>query len=177
MKYVALLRGINVGGNNKVDMKLLKACFEEAGYRSVGTYINSGNVLFESDLLESGQLSRDIEDAIEKRFGLAIKVVVLDEKRLRYVADRVPLEWTHDSLEKRCEVLFLWPDIDKESVLDDIFQTEVDTLVYYPGVVVWRMDRQDYSKSGLHKLIGSAVYKQSTIRNINTVRKLVQLLD
>ena len=58
MKYVALLRGINVGGNNKVSMTELKTCLEEAGFENVSTYINSGNVLFESEANDAVKLAQ-----------------------------------------------------------------------------------------------------------------------
>lgn len=177
-QYVALLRGINVGGNNRVDMKQLKRLFEDLGYVNVRTYINSGNVVFavEKEGKDRRQLSHVIEGAIEKRFGLAVKVVVTSARVITDLNSGVPDSWTHDSVEKRCEVLFLWSDIDSEDVLDLIYSTEVDELVYYPGAVVWRMNRKDYNKSGLHKLIGTEVYKKSTMRNINTVRKLADML-
>lgn len=177
MKYIALLRGINVGGNNRVDMKQLKQLFEKMGYESVTTYINSGNIVFGSNEGDEMKLALDIEQAIDADFGFAVRVIVVSEQVLKHIATKVPPSWTHDSTDKRCEVLFLWPEIDSEQVLAKIESTEVDTLVYYPGAVVWRMDRRDYNRSGMHKLIGSEVYKKSTTRNINTVRKLVELLD
>ncbi len=73
--HVALLRGINVGGRNKITMADLRATFEARGYRGVATYIQSGNVLFESDA-GSAPLEDDIEALLEVRFGTTITVVV-----------------------------------------------------------------------------------------------------
>src|SRR5919202_588942 len=78
VRYVALLRGINVGGKTLINMKDLKACVEQVGFEDVTTYIASGNVLFESGERDAAKLEVKIEDAIEKRFRLPVKVVVLD---------------------------------------------------------------------------------------------------
>src|SRR5690606_33240990 len=137
MKYAALLRGINVGGNNRIEMKRLKKVFEELGFSSVATYINSGNVVFSSTQVDHQSLVVVIEQAITAEFGFAVKVVVVSEEVIQTLDDKVPAEWTHDSLRKRCDVLFLWPDIDQADIINRIFSTEVDELVYYPGAVVW----------------------------------------
>ena len=90
MVYVALLRGINVGGKNKVGMKELKAAFEEAGMTSVRTYINSGNVIFSSGIRGRARLGTLLEEAIAQRFGLEIDVVLRDLKAMRAVVKAIP---------------------------------------------------------------------------------------
>ncbi|MDQ3501393.1 MAG: DUF1697 domain-containing protein, partial [Actinomycetota bacterium] len=76
MVYVALLRGINVGGKNKVEMKKLKATFEGAGMTDVTAYINSGNVVFKSTARKAAELEAKLEKAIERDFGFSIKVLL-----------------------------------------------------------------------------------------------------
>ena len=93
MIYVALMRGINVGGNNKVDMKKLKATFESIGFRNVVTYINS-----------------------------------------------------------------------------------VDNVRYVPGAILWNVEGENYSKSGMIKLVGTDLYRHMTIRNVNTFRRIHQIM-
>ena len=104
-RCVALIRGINVGGRNKVSMADLRGAFEDAGYRSVTTYIQSGNVLFESDR-PSGSLESDLETALERRLGIPLVVVVRSHRQLRNVVDKAPKGFgnpeTHHS-----DVLFL----------------------------------------------------------------------
>lgn len=177
MKYVALLRGVNVGGSNKIDMKQLKSLFEYLGMESVHTYINSGNVIFESKLDNDQSLSTLIEEAIYRKFGLPIKVLVVRGETVEGVVRAVPEDWTNDSQSTKCDVLFLWPEIDDESVLSRIDIRPVDEVHYVPGAIVWNVNRQDYGRSGMSSLIGSDVYRQSTVRNINTVRKLANLLQ
>ncbi len=81
MKFIALLRGINVGGKNKVAMAELKKCFEEAGFNNVMTYINSGNVIFESAQTDVSKLVRICEATVEKRFGFHVICSVIPPVR------------------------------------------------------------------------------------------------
>ncbi len=175
--YVALLRGINVGGNNKVEMIKLKALFETLGFSDVTTYINSGNVIFASDTKKPETLSATIERAFEKSFGFPIRTLIRDEKNVRAVAKAVPLTWSND-INQRTEVMFLWDEYAKRSTLKLITTNpDVDSLTYAAGAIIWHIsDRKHYSKSGLRKFIGTDVYRHMTARNINTVRKLVGLM-
>ncbi|MEZ4194988.1 MAG: DUF1697 domain-containing protein [Candidatus Paceibacterota bacterium] len=82
-KYVALLRGINVGGNNKVEMTKLKVCFESLGYNNVITYINSGNIIFETKKTDTKKLTEEIEKVIKDTFKLNIKVLLRDSLNIQ----------------------------------------------------------------------------------------------
>lgn len=173
IKYIALLRGINVGGNNKVEMKKLKATFEKLGFISVTTYINSGNVLFDSiDLPNVSQ----IEKAIKKDFGFEIKVLIRTQENIESLCDSIPEFWENNS-EMKTDVLFLWDEMDRQETIDLITQNpQIDTLVYHPGAIIWHIKKANYNQSGMHKLVGTRVYKSMTVRNVNTMRKLVELM-
>ena len=82
-RYVALLRGINVGGKNKIPMAELKKGFEELGFEEVKTYLNSGNVIFSSDKEDVEKLKKQIETMINEQFGFEIPVFVIPQERLR----------------------------------------------------------------------------------------------
>jgi uncharacterized protein (DUF1697 family) len=177
MVYVALLRGINVGGVNKVGMKQLKAVFEEAGMTSVGTYINSGNVIFSTKLRSRARLVKLLEEAIAERFGFPVKVLVRDIDNVRAVVKAISPKWTNDQ-QMKCDVMFLWEDVDSPSVLDRLtFKPEIEDVRYVSGAVIWRIDRKNQTKSGMVKLVGTPLYKQMTIRNCNTARKLLELME
>ena len=90
MTYVALLRGINVGGNRKVDMKRLKVTFESCGFADVRTYINSGNVVFCSDSTDPRALVETLEAAIESEFGFPVKVLLRDAESIRAIVEALP---------------------------------------------------------------------------------------
>ena len=175
MKYVALLRGINVGGNNKVPMAALREMVSRIGGEDVRTYINSGNVIFEHSGRSSAAVAKLIEDEIATDLGLDIRVLVFTAAELNRIAEAIPESWTNDD-KVRTDVIFLWSEIDKPSLLDELAIREgVDEVTHVPGAILWRIDRENRHKSWLSKLIGTPPYRSMTIRNANTVRKLAEL--
>ena len=175
MIYAALLRGINVGGHNKVNMKELKEAFEQAGMSSVKTYINSGNIVFQ-DSREKEQVTILLEQAILEWFGLRIRVLVYSFDEYSRIAQAVPSEWANDK-QLKSDVLFLWQQIDQESVMEQLpLKPDIDQAIYVPGAILWSVDREQTSRSGMAKIVGTALYKQVTIRNVNTVRKIYELM-
>jgi uncharacterized protein (DUF1697 family) len=176
MRYVALLRGINVGGKSTVSMSRLKSSFEELGLDNVKTYINSGNVLFETRASDRKRLVRKIETAIEKQFKLPVRVTLRTPQEIARVVKAVPKAWATDK-KMRCDVMFLWPEVDKRAVLKQVpTQPKIEDLKYTKGALIWRIDRKNAGKSRVGRMIGSDLYKSLSIRNINTVRKLDELL-
>ena len=177
MVYVALLRGINVGGKNKVGMNEPKAAFEEAGMDSVRTYINSGNVIFSSGVRGRARLGGLLEKAIDQRFGSEIDVVLRDLKAMRAVVNAIPAHWRNDESMK-CDVMFLQGDVARASILKKLLiKPDLEDVRYASGAIIWRVDRKDVTRSGMMKLVGTPLYKQMTIRNCNTARKLLELMD
>lgn len=177
MKYVALLRGINVGGNNKISMSELKQCFERLGFKQVSTYINSGNIIFETHLKKESVIVEKIEKSIIQTFGFPVRVVVRNRKNIEMIAGAIPEEWKNDT-EQKTDILFLWDThATQKSLLLIKSRAGVDNLMYVEGVIVWNVNRENYSKSGMHDFIGTPFYKNMTARNVNTVRKLVALMQ
>jgi uncharacterized protein (DUF1697 family) len=119
MLYVALLRGINVGGNRKVDMKQLKGTFQRAGLDEVRTYINSGNVIFRSDSMKPGQLKEMLESAIKADFGFEVKVLLRDAGSIQAMVRELPNTWANDDTAK-CDVMFLGEEVDGSKVLEQL---------------------------------------------------------
>lgn len=177
MVYIALLRGINVGGKNKIDMKLLKQTFEKAGMYNVVTYINTGNIIFSSKGPSKNELSCIMEEAIHNDFGLQIKVVVRSVDEVRAIINAIPDTWRNDK-DMKSDVMFLWDEIDDESVLKNlVIKPTIDTVKYVPGAILWSVDKKNVTKSGMTKIIGSKIYKQVTVRNVNTTRKIYELMQ
>lgn len=174
MVYVALLRGINVGGNSKVEMKKLKAVFEKLGFENVSTYINSGNVIFGTTKKENSLVS-EIEKALKKEFGFEIRVVVRNAKNIASLCKDIPKNYQNDAKQKT-DILFLWDEYDNKKSLDLIKATDVDNLSYADGAIVWNVEKAKLNKSGMKKFIGTTIYKNMTARNVNTVRKLAELM-
>lgn len=176
MVYVALLRGINVGGNNKIDMKLLKQSFEQVGMNNVVTYINSGNIIFTYNSRSKEKIAHILEMSILETFGLQIKVLVLDLNDMKRIMSSLPESWTNDD-KMKSDVLFLWDDINNESVLDKlVIKPDIDTVIYVSGAILWSVSKQNVTRSGMTKIIGSATYRQMTVRNVNTTRKIYELM-
>ena len=175
MVYVALLRGINVGGTNKVDMKKLSSTFELLGFTNVVTYINSGNIVFEDFSRRQEQLIYKIENAIKQDFQLEIKVLVRNIDQIEAICRELPATWLKNE-KMRTDVLFLWEEFDRPEIVTDLKIHAVDHVKYSPGALLWNVESEDYSKSGMLKLMGTKLYKHMTIRNVNTVRKLHQLM-
>jgi uncharacterized protein (DUF1697 family) len=175
--HVALLRGINVGGNNTVEMSKLKKIFMSLGYENVSTHINTGNIIFTTKEKDTKVIVDTVEKALKKNFKFAIRCVVRNSKNIEKVCKAIPKEWGNDT-EQKTDVLFLWEAFDTKKSLNLIVQNKtVGTLKYVAGAIVWNVKRRDYKKSGMNKFIGSEVYKHMTARNVNTVRKLREMMS
>lgn len=174
MVYVALLRGINVGGNNKIAMQQLRVAFEQVGMQSVTTYINSGNVIFVDTSHQPKELVKKLEAIIEKTFGFAIKVLVRDINNIQAIVNALPELWKNDSTMK-CDVMFLWEAVANPTVIKQLtIKPEIDNVRYVAGALIWGVDRKNVTRSGIMKLVGTDLYRHMTIRNCNTARKLLE---
>ncbi len=178
MLFVALLRGINVGGNNKVEMSKLKLSFEELGFSKVKTYINSGNVIFESlDEKDLATITSRLEKKIEEDFGFFIKVLVCGFDLIKKIVKKLPDDW-HNNEAMKCDVMFLWEEIDNQNLVAELpIKKDIDEVIYTKGAILWSIKRENLAKSGIMKLVGTKLYKQMTIRNANTVRKLFSIMS
>jgi len=171
MQYIALLRGINVGGNRKVEMKQLKALYESLGYTKVSTYINSGNVFFTS-LKKSEVLLKEITLAQKKKFGFDIPTLVKTQKEMQKIAVSIPKDWQNNDQQKT-DVAYLFQAIDTKKIIDDLpIKKEFLTIKYVKGALIWNIKRVNYYKSHLNKLVSHKLYKLMTLRNVNTARFL-----
>ncbi len=141
------------------------------GLDAVRTYINTGNVIFTAGTNTDSDLVSSLERAIAAEFDLDLKVLLRGIDSMLEIERTLPDDWTNDS-DTKTDVMFLWEEVDEPGVLDRLtIQEGVDDVVYVPGAVLWRVDRVHYSRSEQTKL-----YKSMTVRNCNTVRKLVELM-
>lgn len=175
MNYVALLRGINVGGNSKVSMIKLKEVFESYGFLNVKTYINSGNVIFESSKKKAIELENDIEGLLEKTF-FPIVVVVISEEDLNKVIAEAPKSWKTDEDLRKYVGFMKSPSKPEDVVKEAQLKEGIDFLDTGPGVIYMTTKMEGITKSNFSKLAAKKIYKQMTIRNINTALKLSELL-
>ncbi|HET8527366.1 MAG TPA: DUF1697 domain-containing protein [Gaiellaceae bacterium] len=173
--YVALLRGINVGGNSLIRMAELRECVAALGHDDVRTYIASGNVLFRSGERSAAKLDAQLERAIEERFGFPVRVVVRSAAEVARIVERVPARW-RSSPELRVSVWFLLRDARARALSSRLTPKEgVDEVVAAPGAVIWAVRRDALTRTGI-RLIGTPDYRLITSRNLNTAVKLAELL-
>ena len=175
-RCVALLRGINVGGKNKVPMKDLREVFETAGHAEVSTYIQSGNVLFRS--ASAGPvLEKEIEAQLEKRFGVPLVVVVRSLRQLRTVIEKAPPGFGSEPDTFHSDVVFLRAPLTPAQAMTVVkLRDGVDQAWAANGVVYFQRLSAQRTKSKMGQIVGTPEYKLMTIRSWKTTTKLDELL-
>jgi uncharacterized protein (DUF1697 family) len=178
VQYLALLRGINVGGKNLIRMTELAACFVEHGFRSVVTYIQSGNVLFEAREGPSADLARRIEEMLAETFRYRASVVLQDRGQLRRVVRQAPDGFGTRPGRERYDVLFLKPPLTARLAIQSVpTQKGVDQVSAGPGVLYFSRLVRRASESRLPRIVSMPIYRSMTIRNWNTTTRLLELME
>ena len=174
--FVALLRGVNVGGKNMISMSSLKGSFERMGFRDVSTYINSGNILFKAKEGDARKLERKIERMLSREFKLECKVVVRSYSEMANLVENLPAGWIGDNRWKY-NVIFLRHPIDSENVLEGLKpKSDIEQIVYRPGALLWSARTSDLTRATMLKLPNQEIYQDMTVRNLNTTKKLYELM-
>ena len=175
--YVILLRGINVGGKNKVPMAALRDCLEELGFSNVATYIASGNAILRSKK-SAAEVQSAIEQALPNKFELDseyIKALVLTHDYLQAIVESKPAGFGEHPDKYHSDAIFLM-DLDVEqAILVFSPRDGVDQIWTGDGVVYSQRLSSARTKSRLGKIVGTPAYKSMTIRTWNTVIKLLDL--
>jgi uncharacterized protein (DUF1697 family) len=175
MVYVALLRGINVGGKNKIGMKQLKETFFRLGLESVVTYINSGNVVF-VDHQTKDVLEKKLRQEIYLEHDLDIPVLIRSLNDFESLMKTLPDDWKNDDTMK-CDVLFLESGLDEAAVMEKLtVKPGIDNVLPATGAIIWSVERKNVTRSSLTKIVGTDLYKKMTVRNVNTARKLYEMM-
>ena len=178
-RYLVLLRGINVGGRNKVPMASLREVLGELGYADVTTYIASGNVILSSNK-KSGEIQRQIEDALPKAFRLdseLIRVLVLSRAQLRAIVENRPKGFGDEPDTYHSDAIFLI-GIDAKTAME-VFDPHPDVDRVWPGdgVIYSQRLSAQRTRSRLNKAITTPLYKSMTIRSWATTTKLLDLME
>ena len=176
MTHIALLRGINVGGKNIIKMETLKRTFVDMGFSDVKTYIQSGNVLFKTKEKDKQKLQEIIENQLLKSFSAEIKTLVLTADELLDIIENAPENFGAEPDKFRYDVWFLLPNITANDVVQNIRLCEgVDSFQAAKNAVYTSRLASQMGRSYLSKIIQTPVYKNITIRNWNTAKKLLEL--
>ena len=177
-QYLALLRGINVGGKNIIKMAALKACLEDAGFSDVATYIQSGNVLFTAPAKVDRALEATIEEALSKAFSYKSRVVVISHEQLRTAVKKAPKGFGADPAKYRYDAIFLKDPLTAKEAMKSVSTKEgVDQAWPGNGVLYFSRLIEKATSSHLSRIVGMPVYQDMTIRNWNTTTKLLALMD
>jgi uncharacterized protein (DUF1697 family) len=168
--YVALLRGINVGGHN-IKMQELRACFESLKFVEVKTFLNSGNVRFRTDEARD-KLKVITEAALSQAFNYEAKVQLYDLERLREIIEAYP--YKPDSAAQHDYVVFFENGLEEEIVKEKFQLEKTEKISAGDGVVYWQVDKGSTLSSLFSKQLTKSKYKIfNTNRNLRTLNKIV----
>jgi uncharacterized protein (DUF1697 family) len=174
--FVALLRGVNVGGNNMISMKSLKESFEKLGFAQVTTYINSGNIVFKTREADPRKLEKKIEQMLERDYELTSKVVVRSLAEMESLVESLPKNWGANK-DWRYNVVFLRHTIDSENILHELeVIKDIEEVFYRPGTLLWSSLMSALKGTEGLKFSSRKVGQELTVRNTNTTRKLCDLM-
>jgi len=175
--YVALLRGINVGGKNVIRMADLRACFEELDLVDVRTYIQSGNVVFRpTKKTPPAKLALNIEKALSDAFAYDSRIALVSAEELATVVQQAPPGFGKQPEKYRYDVLFPRPPLRPKAALPEVpVNPIVDTISAGDRALYFRRLIAKATQSKLGRLTQRPVYQELTIRNWNTTTRLLEM--
>lgn len=178
MIYILLLRGINVGGKNKVVMKDLKDDFRELGFENVLTYINSGNIIFETEN-SLDDTKKIVSNYLQRKYDFDIKYSLISKEDFLQEFKSLP-KWWFDYMARK-DVIFFTDEVDPKTLVSSIEKLELHNERYHLGekAIFWgKYDEAEFLKTAYHKyFIKQPYYKQITIRNWKTLEKLLGMIE
>ena len=177
-RYIALLRGINISGKNKVPMAELRKCFETLDFMEVKTCLNSGNVIFSCKDTDAAELVNRIERMIQHQFSLNIPVFVIPQEELADILRHAPDWWGTENQEIYDNLIFILPPATFPDVYHEIGAPKagLEQIQEYQSVVFWSFSRKDYQKTNWWPKTASVpIGSKLTIRTANTIRKIVEM--
>jgi uncharacterized protein (DUF1697 family) len=176
MQYAAFLRGVNVGGNGIIKMADLKTAVEKAGFSGVKTYIQSGNIILSSAETDVLQIAASLEKIILRTFKIVSPTVVITRARLENVLKQAPPEWEKEDL--RRYIAFVLAPVTVPDVIGDFeIKPGVDTIKAGPDVIYVTTTMEGRTKSKLNRIMSKPSYKKLTMRDYNTVKKILALME
>ena len=178
MRYIALLRGINISGKNKISMPELKTALTEKGFADVKTYLNSGNVLFSDKEMDAEKLAESLRSIIFEAFHLEIPVFVISQEKLAALLSKAPDWWGTDNKDIYDNLIFVIPPHRIETVAEKIGEptAELEKVEICGNTAFWSFDRKLYAKANWWKKTAAAgIGEMITIRTANTLRKIAEM--
>ena len=177
MKYVALIRAINVGGRNLMRMSDVRACLEAREFQRVSTYIQSGNILFESDVSSVTTLTAALEKAFSDSFDHSAGVFVRSHRQMQKIVADAPKEWKKGATLRRNVAFLRKPLTTTKAVAAIDPKPGVDSVKAGDDVVYMSTVMARLKQSAFPKIVGKPIYRDMTIRNYSTCQKILALMD
>ena len=177
-RYIALFRGINISGKNKIPMTELQKGFVELGFREVKTYLNSGNVIFSSETDDIRSLVMQVETMIKNQFDLDIPVFIISKEEMGNILDHAPYWWDDKNKEIYDNLIFMFPPTTFIEVFGEIGEPkeELEKIMNYKNVVFWSFNRKHYQKTNWWRgTANTSISSKLTIRTANTIRNIVKM--
>lgn len=176
MKYIVLLRKINVGTQNRIAKKALEKAFIDLQFENVSSYINSGNIIFSSSK-DKKTLKREIGKMLDELFGEPIQFLIKTKMELKRISDSIPKDWENDE-EQKTDVAYLFDEVDSDNIKEKLpFKMDYVEVKYVKGALIWNLMRENQGKSQTTKLVGQKIYQHMTVRNVYTARYLGSITD
>ena len=172
--YVALLRGINVGGRNKLPMSELTSILKQLGLHNIRTYIQSGNVLFDADDIDQNEMGRKIADEIESRKGFAPRTLILPLGKLREAAASNPFPQAEQEPSRLHLAFAQTPPLDPDVELLESLRSQSESFKLL-GDVLYLHAPEGIGRSKLAANIERGLGGAATMRNWRTVQKLLSM--
>ena len=176
--YLALLRGINVGGNSIIKMAELKLALSETGLKNVRTYIQSGNVIFDAEATDKLALAQKMAQAIKSNFDLDVDIIVLSASEWKAIIAAAPKWWGKDTSWKH-NIIVMTSEFDMNGVVERIgvLKPDIEYIESGIGVIYQSLSYEKFGRTTSGKIASNPVYKHMTIRNYNTATKLAGLME
>ena len=178
MKYIALLRGVNISDKNKVSMSELKLELEKNQYQNVSTYLNSGNVIFESYIDNKETIMKEMYRIIKNKFNLEIPIFIMTSLELEDILNNNPKWWGTENKEIYDNLIFIIPPTKYEEIYNTIGNPKenIEKIKEYNNSIFWSYDLKNYRKSNWWtKTASTNISDKITIRTANTMKKVLEI--
>lgn len=177
-RYIALIRGINISGKNKIPMNDLKLNFIDLGYSNVKTYLNSGNVIFDSSTNDIDFLTEQIENMIKIKFNIDVPVYINYFDNIKELLEHYPTWWGTDDKKIYDNIIFIIKPHTFEEVYNILGEEnkKYEKIENYKNFIFWSYELENYRKTNWwSRTINTSISNALTIRTANTVKKIVGL--
>lgn len=180
IKYIVLLRGINISGKNKVSMSRLKELLEGLNYKKVITYHNSGNIILESNIDNRIIIIKSIKKVLKEEFNLDIPLFIITKEELEELLENKPIWWGLNNEEIYDNIIFIIPPVTYKEIYDVLGspKEDIEKIKCYNNNIFWSYHLKDYKKTNWWSKTANVDIRNSiTIRTANTINKILEICN